>query len=621
MKKNFLKWLKQKVLKNIPQNSYIKADFFAKLETLFDLGQASDTWGNWNYDTFILLRNGTDSKTFEEKYKTLLDSKYDLKRTVGFYNQRLTDIHLRSKGVRHLSGQANDIRYIYLFSIIAITILFMACINYLNLSTARSVQRGREVGIRKVAGAKRFQLIRQFLGESLLLTTLSLILAIGMVYLLLPLFNNLVDSEGTIGLSNDLKFLFILIASVLFVGLLSGSYPAFFMSNFRLSAILKGSSLTNKKSVILRNTLVVVQFSISIILIICTIVTSNQVNYIRSKKLGFSKDHIIVIPVKDSAVLDKRQAVKDELIKNPRITNVSFSTTIPIQIDWLNNYLYNNPEDPENNRVNSHYARVDYNYIDLFEMEIIKGRKFIKELDEDKVVYIINEAICIQLGWENPIGKQYGKPNQWGTIVGVVKNFHYRNMQSSIGPVTLQLNPNQGGIMSIKVNTANIQETLNAVEDVWETFSSGYPFEYDFMDKQYDVLYKSEIRRGKSFGYLSFFALFICCLGLFGLVSFTVEQSIKEIAIRKVLGASMFILIGRLLWKFLKWTAIANLIAFPIAYFIMNSWLQEYAYRINLGWGTFLSAGMFAALIAFLTVITLTIKAACANPVDSLKYE
>ena len=254
-------------------------------------------------------------------------------------------------------------------------------------------------------------------------------------------------------------------------------------------------------------------------------------------------------------------------------------------------------------------------------MEIIQGRKFIKELDEGKNVFIINEAICSQLGWENPIGKKYGNLREMGTIVGVVKNFHYRSMQSSIGPVTLVLNSDQGRLMSIKVNTADMQETLNAIENVWETFSSGYPFEYGFMDKQYDVLYKSEIRRGKSFTYLSFFALFICCLGLFGLVSFTVEQSIKEIAIRKVLGASMFILVGKLLWKFLKWTAIANLIAFPIAYFIMNSWLQEYAYRIDLGWGTFLSAAVFAALIAFLTVITLTIKAANANPVDSLKYE
>ncbi len=497
----------------------------------------------------------------------------------------------------------------------------MACINYLNLSTAQSIQRGKEVGVRKAAGAQTFQLIRQFLGESLLLTLFSMIIAVVLVYLLLPVFNNLVDSEGTIGLFGDVKFFFVLIISVLFIGLLSGSYPAFFISRFTPSTTLKGSSLTDKKGLMLRNILVVIQFSISIILIICTTVTSNQVKFLKNKKLGFTKDHIIVVPVKDSSIKRRKEGVKDELLKIPGITDVSFSSAIPIEIDSRHNYIFENIDNPEKNRIQMHYARVDYDFIDLFEMEIVKGRKFDYKLDKDKNAYIINEAVCKELGWDDPVGKQYGMMRQMGTVVGVVKNFHNGNMQSAIGPVTLELKLKWIRLMSIKVNTTDIQNTISAIEDVWKTYSSGYPFEYNFMDEQYDVLYKSEIRRGRSFTYFSFLAIFICCLGLFGVASFTIRQCTKEIGIRKVLGASTLVITRMLLFKTLKWIAIANITAFPVAYFFMNSWLQEYAYRIDLEWGTFLSSGFIAALIAFLTVITQTIKASRANPVKSLRYE
>ncbi len=609
------------VLKNIPENSYIKGDFFAQFETLKELGRPIDRWNNYSTDSFVLLKEGTDEKDFEKKYNAMLKKKLNIKNNLSFYNKRLTDMHLRSKGVRHLFSQVSDVKYIYLFSMIAVVILLMACINYLNLAAARSVQRGKEVAVRKVAGAYRFQIIRQFLGESLLLTAISMSLALVIVFFLLPFFNSLVQSEGTIGLFNDIKFLLLLITSVLFVGLLSGIYPAFFVSSFKPAVTLKGSSLSNSGGLILRNILVVIQFSISIILLISTIVTSNQVKFLRSKKLGFKKDQIITVTVQDIAVFTKQQAVKEELMKYPEILKTTFSTAVPIEINWLNNYNYIDPENPDNKVIDSHYARVDYDYLDLFEMKIVKGRKFIRELDEGKNVYIINEAICKQLGWDNPIGKKYGERGTWGKVVGVVNDFHYRNLQSSIGPVTLCLSPGQGYLMSIKVNTNDIQKTLSSIENVWNTFSSGYPFEYYFLDDKYDAMYKTEIRREKSFGSFSFVAVLICCLGLFGLVSFTVEQSKKEIGIRKVLGASTPVLIRMLLWKFLKWTAAANIIAFPAAYYFMNSWLQEYAYRISLGWGTFLSAGLIAASIAFLTVISVTIKATRANPVDSLRYE
>ncbi len=609
------------VLKNIPGNSFIKGDFFAALETMKRLGDDLESWGMWNFDTFFLLNENSDPEAFEEKYTAALEARFDRENEIGFYSKRLTDLHLRANGVRHLFGEVNDIKYIYLFSVIAFCILLMACINYLNLSTARSTQRSKEVGVRKASGARQSQLISQFLTESLLLTALSMILAFSMVYLLFPVFNDLVNTEGTIGLFSDMSFFVILIISVLAVGLLSGFYPALFMSKFNPASTLRGPFIPRTKGISLRNVLVVIQFSISIVLMIGTMVTSDQVDYLRSKKLGYSKDQIVIVPMKDSAVYEQKQAVKDELLQQAGITNISFSTAIPLKIDWMNNYSYNNPEDPENNRITTYYSRVDYDYLDLFEMEMVKGRKFVRELDDGNNAYIINEAQCRKLGWEDPIGREYGNPWRMGTVVGVVNDFHSGSMRSSIGPITLVLIPDAGHLMSIKLNTNNIQETLTSIEEVWDRLSSGYPFEFEFMDKQYDALYKTEIRRGKSFNYFSILAIFICCLGLFGMASFTIEQSIKMIGIRKVLGASSFALVKMLLWKFLKWTVLANIVAFPAAYFIMNSWLQEYAYRINLEWGTFILAGIFAALIAFLTVITLTIKATRANPVDSLRYE
>ncbi len=608
------------VLKNIPKNSHVRGDFFANLETLNDLRPSQEDWNSKNINTFILLREKTDPHVFEEKYKALLESKYKV-RDAGLYsNQRLTDLHLRSTDIANHFGSVNDIRTIYIFSAIALVILLMACINYLNLSTARSIQRSREVGIRKVAGAQRSQLITQFLGESLLFTSLSLIFAFGLTYLLLPVFSSFIESQGTFILLNHAKSLILLVLSVLVVGLLAGAYPAFFMSKFTPSTTLKGSSSVIKRS-FLRSFLVVVQFSVSIFLIICTMVISNQVHFLRNKKLGFSKDHIVLARAIPFFGPRTMIPVKEELLKYPEVTGVTFSSAYPMQITMLMDFTYQNAADPEDNRVSSYLVWVDCDYIDLFDMEIVKGRNFDRQRDEGRDVYIINETLAKQLGWDDPIGKTFSMQGREGTIIGVVKDFHNTTMHSKINPVTLHLRPNYPDLLSIKINTDDVQKTLAVIEDVYKKFSNDYPFTYNFMDERYDNLYKSEIRKERAFSYFLGVAIFICCLGLFGLTSFSVERRTKEIGIRKVLGASIPGITSLLYREFTKWVLVSNVFAWPIAYYAMHKWLQAYAYRVNLGIGIFVASALIALLIALLTVSYQSIKAAMANPVDSLRYE
>jgi putative ABC transport system permease protein len=608
------------IFKNIPKNSHVRSDFFANLETLFDLKPSQNDWERQNLNTFILLNKNTDPHMFEEKFNRLLESKYTVRDAGRFSNRRLTDLHLKSTDIANHFGQVSDIKTIYFFSAIALIILLMACINYLNLSTARSAQRNREVGIRKVAGAQRYQLIMQFLGESFLFTSISILLALGISYLLLPVFNRFIETTGIFSLLKHTKSLIPLVLSVFCVGLLTGVYPAFFMSNFRPVTILKGVSPTKKRG-FMRNILVVVQFSISIFLIISTIVISNQVNLLKNKKLGFAKDHIILAPAMAFHRSGTIKPVKEELLRHPQITGVAFSSASPMQINSLSGFYYQNTEYPANNRISSYYARVDYDYIDLFEIEIVKGRNFDRLLDEGQDVYIINETLAEQLEWDDPIGKRFGRNEGGGKIIGVVKDFHNTTMHSIIQPVTLHLQPYYPDLLAIKINTVEVQKTLAVIEKIYKRFSNDYPFVYNFMDERYDHLYKAEIRKGKAFSYFLCIALFICCLGLLGLTSFSVERRTKEIGIRKVFGASIPGIAALLYKEFIIWILISNAIAFPVSFYAMNKWLQNYAYRVNLGIGIFAASVLITLLIAVLTVSFQCIKAAATNPVDSLRHE
>jgi len=612
------------VMRDIPDNSHIKGDIFAsfKTQTTFPSYDPENFgWGNYWCHTFFLLREGSNPQDLQGKYSEFLEGQTGQKRNWDYSNKRLTDLHLRSVDLIFHASPVSDVRYIAIFSAIALIILLIAGVNYVNLTTALASRRFQEVGIRKVVGAQRVQLVRQFLGESLLLTFLALAAAIVLAYFLIPVFNNIIQSDQPIGLFRDLKLFAALLLAGLILGVLSGAYPAVFMAGFAPSGIIKSASPAKSKKARLRNLLVIAQFAISIFLIISTLVASGQLHFIRNKKLGFTKDHILVVTLWDTNIRENLYAVKQEILKNPGVSRVSVSTTIPMKIDWHNSFYYRNEEDPENNHINSHYARVDYDFVDLFEMEIVKGRNFRKEIDEGRAAFIINEFIARKLGWEDPVGRAFHNQGRTGTIVGVVKDFHNENMHIPIGEVTLVLAPDQGWLMSVKIESENIPRTLAAIEKVWNEFSGGYPFSYEFMDDRYDQMYKSEIRLGKAFNYFAVLAVFLCCLGLFGLASFRVEQGTKEIAIRKVMGASVPELVRMLSWQFIKWVFIANLLAWPVAYYFINAWLQSFVYRIGIGWIFFLTAGVSAAAIAFLTVIARTVKAALANPADSLRYE
>jgi len=612
------------VMKNIPDNSHIKGDFFASFDTQTTFPSYDPEnfgWGDYWCHTFFLLREGSDHRILQDKYPKFLESRTGQKRDWNYFNKRLTDLHLRSVDLIFHASPVSDFRYIAIFSGVALIILLIAGVNYVNLATALASRRFQEVGIRKVVGAQRFQLIRQFLGESLLLTLLALAMAVVLAYFLMPVFNNIIQSDQSIGLFHDVRLLAVLLSAGLILGLLSGAYPAAFMAGFAPSGILRGSPAAKFRKVRLRNLLVILQFAISIFLIISTLVASGQLHFVKNKKLGFTKDQILIITLMDKNIRENQYAFKQEILKSPGVSRVSFSTTIPMKIDWHNSFYFRNEEDPENNHINSHYARVDYDYVDLFEMEIVKGRNFRKEIDEGHAAFIINEFIARKLGWDDPVGKAFHNQGRTGTIVGVVKDFHNENMHIPIGEVTLVLAPDQGWLMSVKIESENIPRTLAAIEKVWNEFSGGYPFSYEFMDDRYDQMYKSEIRLGKAFNYFAVLAVFLCCLGLFGLASFRVEQGTKEIAIRKVMGASVPELVRMLSWQFLKWVFIANLLAWPVAYYFMNGWLRSFVYRIGIGWIFFLTAGVTAAAIAFLTVLARTVKAALANPADSLRHE
>ncbi len=614
------------VFENIPGNSHIKGNIFAKLETLEDFGMSLENWGNYYIDTFFVLNRRGDPKLLEEKYPQWLETKHNFKDGSVFYNLALLDIHLRSSELVFHFSSVNDIRYIYLFSTVGLIILIIVFINYLNLTTAQAVKRTKEVRIRKVAGAMRFQLVKQFLGESIMITSISLVFSLVFAYLLLPMFNSIVVPEEPLVLSKNLNLIFIMIGSGLFLGIIAGSYPAVFISKFALSGKLKGISNLNTRSLKLRNILVVVQFAISIFLIISTFVISDQLHFIRNKDLGFSKENIVVLSIDDTSVYDRSQAFKEELLKNPGVKDVAFSTTIPMKINWHNTFLYQNENDSKIGRIPSHYSRVDYGYIDVFDLEIIRGRNFDKKLDEGKNAYIINEYTAKLAGWDDPIGKEYTRNYEYnngerGTIVGVVRDFHSENMHIPISPVTLVLAPDIRQIMSIKLGAGEINETINDIEKVWNDFSNGYPFTFEFMDERYDNMYKTEIRMSSTINYFSILAVLICCLGLFGLASYTVEQSTKEIGIRKSLGASVPVIVKMLSWKFLKWTLAANIVSWPIAFYYMNKWLQGFVYRIEIGWGVFVYAAALAFVIAFLTIISRTMQAALADPTDSLRYE
>src|SRR5450432_3828913 len=626
------------VIKDIPSNSHFHFDF------LFSMKNAGYQWGqltSHNFHTYLLLKKGSDYKQLEKNFDQYID-KYVLPSVKQFIKISsmdefkkagnrleyslipLTKIHLHSDRSFELSPSGN-IQYVYIFGAVALFILLIACINFMNLTTARSAGRAKEVGIRKVLGTERRFLIFQFLTESTLMVIFSLILAIVIAYLVIPLFNDVASKSMSLSSLFAPYILPLLIALPLVVGLLAGSYPAFFLSAFRPIEVLKGKFRLGSSSGGPRSVLVVFQFVTSIILIVGTLVIYKQLNYIQTKDLGYSKDQVLTI--RNTYTLgDQAIAFKNSILQMTGAQSGSLSSFLPVSNSSRNdNTYFKEPTMDINGSIDMQAWRIDYDYLKTLGIQIIKGRGFSKDYGSDSTAIIINETTAQFLGYADPIGKKVygseepGKSNAY-TIIGVVKNFNFESLKQSIGPLSFFLGK-RSGMASFKVNTANVSGLINKIETLWKQMSPGMPFTYSFLDESFNEMYQSEQRVGKIAIIFSTLAILIACMGLFGLATFIAEQRTKEIGIRKVLGASVQGIVSLLSKDFLKLVAIAFVIAAPLSVWIMNRWLNDFTYRIQLAWWIVGIAGVLALLIALFTVSFQAIRAAVANPAKSLHSE
>lgn len=627
------------VIKNIPGNTHFNFDF------IFSIKNVNYQWGQYlshNFHTYLLLRDGTDPNSFSKKSFPYYMDKYVLPEAKQYlqisslseFEQSgnklvysiipVADIHLYSNRPYELTPGGN-IQYVYIFSAVALFILLIACINFMNLTTARSASRAKEVGIRKVLGTERKDLVTQFLSESTVMAAISCILAIGLAYLIMPLFNEVAGKTMNVSSLFHPAFLPILLLLPLAVGLMAGSYPAFFLSAFRPIEVLKGKLKLGTKSGGLRSTLVVFQFATSIILIIGTIVIYNQLHYIQTKTLGYNKDQVLTI--ENTYTLQHNcDAFKQFLQQQPGVLNASYSGFLPTPSARNDNLFSKDKIFDVKNGFDMQQWTVDYDYINTMGMTLAKGRNFSKEFGTDSSAVILNEQAIKTLGFSDPVGKKIYRPaNADGsinafTIIGVVKDFHYESLKKDIDMLGLFLG-NNTGMLSLKINTASAPGIIKAAEGKWKALTPEIPFSYKFMDADFRNVYSAEQKVGKIAISFSILAILIACLGLFGLAAYIAEQRTKEIGIRKVLGANITNLVSMLSKDFIKLVAIAALIAFPVAWWAMHSWLQDFAYRVHISWWIFVAAGFTALMIALLTVSFQAIKAALTNPVKSLRTE
>ncbi len=607
------------VMKNVPRNSHLQFDFLIPFIFGRELNYTVDHWGNSSFRTYVQLPKGVPAQDVIQKISGYLFEKPTIEKDARLNLQPLTRIHLYSN--YEYDSAHGDITYVMLFSIIAFFILLIACVNFMNLATARSANRAKEIGMRKVAGAHKADIIRQFYGESILLAFIALLLATILVWLLLPAFNNLAAKELSLDISGNLSILLGLLCIAMMTGIISGSYPAFFLSTFQPVMALKRFRLSGSKGSVFRKTLVVFQFSLTILLIICTIGVYNQLDYMRNRKLGYDKEHMIYFGMRGD-IREKFETVKNELLQNPNILGVTASSNVPTYGYYFSNSLWRWEGQNPDEEILMRGVLIDLDYFKTFGMEIAEGRSFSKEFPTDTTEAImVNEEAVKVMGMESPIGKRLSLQDRNLKIIGVVKNYHFRPLRQEIEPLILLYYPSYCRVLFARLKSDEIPQTIGYIEDVWKRFAPGLPFNYNFLDEALDRLYRSEQRIGTLFRYFSILAILISCLGLLGLASFMAEQRTKEIGIRKVLGATVSNIVRLLSKEFTKWVIVANLFAWPVAYFALNKWLQTYAYKTNIALLSFILSGALALLIALVTVSYQSIKAALANPVDSLRYE
>lgn len=618
------------VIENVPSNSHFKFSMLLSLQTMREeRAQFVEAWaGPFGSYGYVLLAEGADYRELNEKLPDMVD-KYmgeSLKNAgvdVEYFLTPITDIHLHSNK-RHEAGVNSDIKYVYIFAVVAVFILLMACVNFMNLATARSSTRAREIGMRKVLGASRGQVIRQFFGESMMYSVVSLVIAMGLVHLTLPVFSSLADRELAIDYAGTPWLIPALIGLALLVGLIAGSYPALVLSRFQPIRVLRAGGPTTTSRSNFRNVLVVAQFAISITLIIGTSVVTGQLNYMRNKDLGFDKDNVVVIPLMDRSLVQSVNSIMAELRSYEGVISVATSSHNMGGHTSGGSFLPEGFTEAQAQMMN--WMNVDENYLPAMKMEIAAGRNFSRSFATDSAsAVIVNEAAVRAIGWEDPLGKTIGFPGDDSgtkmTIVGVVKDFHYVSPQMAVEPLLIGNDTARLRSVIVRISPDNMPATLAWLENKWKDFDPDRPFEYSFMDEAYNEQYRTEEKLLGIFVNFTLFAVFVACLGLFGLASFSAERRTKEIGIRKVLGSSAWKIVLLLSRDFAKWVLIANIIAWPLAWYLSNKWLEDFAYKVSVGPSLFVTAGLLALAIALFTVSFQAFKAASSNPVESLRYE
>jgi len=617
------------IVKDSPENTQLKYDLIASLETLKDWDEMSN-WYSTMFYTYLKLKPGVIVEEFSQQVSRLAD-KYvgeQLKSwgsTYHYFLQPLSSIHLHSH-IRYETEPPGNPVYITIFSFVGLFILIIACLNFMNLSTARAANRAKEVGLRKVVGAQKLQLIGQFLGESLLVAFLSLGLAMVIAWFAIPLLNELTGISLSFDVLLSPIVLLSLIGGAVLVGMAAGLYPAFVLSAFRPAVTLKRATSAGTQGFALRTVLVVVQFAISVMLIIGTLTMYKQFNFMKNQYLGFEKEQKLILPLRGGINIQKNFAsVKDMFSKHSSVTGVTVSSTVPGR--GVSNFGVRLVGEDDSKNQSMFHMYFDDDFIHDYGIDMVAGRAFQKEMKTDFMgAFLINEAAVKAFGWNRPedaLGKRLltGHGGRTNPIIGVTKNFHYRGLQSEVEPLVMEFLPWSFRYITLSIDITDLNNTLAFVGSQWKALWPGHPVEHFFLDTDFDRQYRADEQIGNVFGIFTFLGLFIACLGLLGLASFTAESRTKEIGIRKVLGASVGGIVLMLSKQFTKWILLANCIAWPVAYYFMDRWLKNFAFRIDIGIWTFMLSGVLVLLIALLTVSYQSVKAAVANPVDSLRYE
>ncbi|WP_266203024.1 ABC transporter permease [Pontibacter kalidii] len=603
------------VMQDVPKNSTMQFDYVMPVDDWINSPGSEwlHEWGNNALRTFLQLQPGTDIAAFNEKIKPFI-KKHDKESTTEVFVQPVADMYLYGD---FREGKQGFIERVRLFSVVAVFILVIACINFMNLATARSSKRAKEVGVRKAIGASKGSLVRQFMVESVLMAFLALFLAVNLAGMLLPDFNDLTGKYISLDFS-DPTLVLLLLGVALLTGILSGSYPAFFLSSFDPAKVLKGTVKVGNRVSGVREGLVVFQFILSALLIISTLVAYLQLNYIRTKNIGLDRENLVYVPL-EGALRDRYDVVKRELQNTPGVLHVTASDQLPISVGNSTGGIEWKGKDPNANILFS-VMSVGYDFVETMDVKLLEGRTFSREFGTDTASFIINKEAARLMQMQDPVG-QWLKWSIEGRVIGVIDNFHSASMHMPTQPLILRLHPDSDNLLFARLEAGQTRQALAALEKIVKRHNPAYPFEYHFLDEDFEKMYKAEAIMGQLTKYFAGIAIFISCLGLFGLALFTAEQRTKEIGVRKVLGASVTSIVYLLSKDFLKLVLIANVIALPLGWYLMTNWLNDYADRTELSWWIFAAAFIATIIIAIVTLSFHAIKTAVANPVNSLRTE